>query len=207
MSNSKLVEINDVLETTANATKKYNSKQDYYEDDKTYFQMFHDNAEEIIKSTLPSSKYTSDENAGDFVLVVGDKKVDLSGYTKEDYAKLSDDLSHKLAAKEIIDTINSDPDLSDLNKMILNDDISVDTDRTYASINDINGNLIFSIESKNNDSSTSLNAENGFNYTSWSNNEGVNHPSLKSGLESTQSYLISSDYELEDKKPSKRLKM
>ncbi len=139
----KLVSINDVLENAALQTKEYNSKQEYYDDDKTYFQMFHDNAEGIIKSTPSTSKYTSDETTGDLVLDLGNKKIDISNYTEEDYKALSDDLSHELAAKEIEDTIKTDPELSDLNRRLSNGEISIDTDREYASLSDSNGELVF----------------------------------------------------------------
>ncbi|YBD77832.1 hypothetical protein ACCR80_26170 (plasmid) [Klebsiella pneumoniae] len=49
----KVVSINDVLDNAALQTKEYNSKQEYYDDDKTYFQMFHDNAESIINPLHP----------------------------------------------------------------------------------------------------------------------------------------------------------
>ncbi|EBS2638914.1 hypothetical protein M2T32_25820 [Klebsiella pneumoniae] len=203
----KVVSINDVLENAALQTKEYNSKQEYYDDDKTYFQMFHDNAESIIKSTPSTSKYTSDETTGDLVLDLGNKKIDISNYTEEDYKALSDDLSHELAAKEILDTIKNDPDFSDLNRRLESGEISLDTDRVYASIsyignNDGNeilpvGDLIFSIEPKE-DCQASLNSD-GFNYvaTSSTTNEGVYCESLKDGLESTQSYLRTLEYEAE----------
>ncbi|EBC4198961.1 hypothetical protein KAP61_004482 [Salmonella enterica subsp. enterica serovar Infantis] len=203
----KVVSINDVLENAALQTKEYNSKQEYYDDDKTYFQMFHDNAESIIKSTPSTSKYTSDETTGDLVLDLGNKKIDISNYTEEDYKALSDDLSHELAAKEILDTIKNDPDFSDLNRRLESGEISLDTDRVYASIsyignNDGNeilpvGDLIFSIEPKE-DCQASLNSD-GFNYveTSSTTNEGVYYESLKDGLESTQSYLRTLEYEAE----------
>lgn len=203
----KVVSINDVLENAALQTKEYNSKQEYYDDDKTYFQMFHDNAESIIKSTPSTSKYTSDETTGDLVLDLGNKKTDISNYTEEDYKALSDDLSHELAAKEILDTIKNDPDFSDLNRRLESGEISLDTDRVYASIsyignNDGNeilpvGDLIFSIEPKE-DCQASLNSD-GFNYvaTSSTTNEGVYYESLKDGLESTQSYLRTLEYEAE----------
>lgn len=136
----KVVSINDVLENAALQTKEYNSKQEYYDDDKTYFQMFHDNAESIIKSTPSTSKYTSDETTGDLVLDLGNKKIDISNYTEEDYKALSDDLSHELAAKEILDTIKNDPDFSDLNRRLESGEISLDTDRVYASISYIGNN-------------------------------------------------------------------
>ncbi|WP_213928854.1 hypothetical protein [Serratia marcescens] len=203
----KVVSINDVLENAALQTKEYNSKQEYYDDDKTYFQMFHDNAESIIKSTPSTSKYTSDETTGDLVLDLGNKKIDISNYTEEDYKGLSDDLSHELAAKEIEDTIKTDPELSDLNRRLENGEISLDTDRVYASISYIGkcddnevlpiGDLIFSIEPKE-DCQASLNSD-GFNYvaTSSTTNEGVYYKSLKDGLESTQSYLRTLEYEAE----------
>lgn len=203
----KVVSINDVLDNAALQTKEYNSKQEYYDDDKTYFQMFHDNAERIIKSTPSTSKYTSDETTGDLVLDLGNKKIDISNYTEEDYKALSDDLSHELAAKEILDTIKNDPDFSDLNRRLESGEISLDTDRVYASIsyignNDGNeilpvGDLIFSIEPKE-DCQASLNSD-GFNYvaTSSTTNEGVCYESLKDGLESTQSYLRTLEYEAE----------
>lgn len=203
----KVVSINDVLENAALQTKEYNSKQEYYDDDKTYFQMFHDNAESIIKSTPSTSKYTSDETTGDLVLDLGNKKIDISNYTEEDYKALSDDLSHELAAKEILDTIKNDPDFSDLNRRLESGEISLDTDRVYASIsyignNDGNeilpvGDLIFSIEPKE-DCQASLNSD-GFNYVAISSttNEGVYYESLKDGLESTQSYLRTLEYEAE----------
>lgn len=127
----KVVSINDVLENAALQTKEYNSKQEYYDDDKTYFQMFHDNAESIIKSTPSTSKYTSDETTGDLVLDLGNKKIDISNYTEEDCQA----------------SLNSD----------------------------------------------------GFNYvaTSSTTNEGVYYESLKDGLESTQSYLRTLEYEAE----------
>lgn len=136
----KVVSINDVLDNAALQTKEYNSKQEYYDDDKTYFQMFHDNAESIIKSTPSTSKYTSDETTGDLVLDLGNKKIDISNYTEEDYKALSDDLSHELAAKEILDTIKNDPDFSDLNRRLESGEISLDTDRVYASISYIGNN-------------------------------------------------------------------
>ncbi|WP_435781876.1 hypothetical protein [Providencia hangzhouensis] len=59
------------------------------------------------------------------------------------------------------------------------------------------GDLIFSIEPKE-DCQASLNSD-GFNYvaTSSTTNEGVYYESLKDGLESTQSYLRTLEYEAE----------
>ncbi|EAS4985481.1 hypothetical protein D7X41_19815 [Salmonella enterica] len=196
----KIVNVNDVLETAALQTKEYNSKQEYYDDDKTYFQMFHDNAESIIKSTPSTSKYTSDETTGDLVLDLGNKKIDLSNYTEEDYKTLSDDLSHELAAKEIEDTIKTDPELSDLNTRLSNGEISINTDREYASITYIGnsdgnevlpvGELVFSIESKNShDSSISLNSDEGFRFIAWDSESGVYQPTLSDGLKSAQSNI------------------
>lgn len=186
----KTVNVNDVLETAALQTKEYNSKQEYYDDDKTYFQMFHDNAESIIKSTPSTSKYTSDETTGDLVLDLGNKKIDLSNYTEEDYKTLSDDLSHELAAKEIEDTIKTDPELSDLNTRLSNGEISINTDREYASLDDKNGELVFSIESKNShDSSISLNSDEGFRFIAWDSESGVYQPTLSDGLKSAQSNI------------------
>ncbi|EIF0095837.1 hypothetical protein LEW15_002808 [Salmonella enterica] len=186
----KIVNVNDVLENAALQTKEYNSKQEYYDDDKTYFQMFHDNAESIIKSTPSTSKYTSDETTGDLVLDLGNKKIDLSSYTEEDYKTLSDDLSHELAAKEIEDTIKTDPELSDLNTRLSNGEISINTDREYASLDDKNGELVFSIESKNShDSSISLNSDEGFRFIAWDSESGVYQPTLNDGLKSAQSYI------------------
>lgn len=202
----KEVKLNDVLENAAVQTKEYNSKQEYYDDDKTYFQMFHDNAESIIKSTPSTSKYTSDETTGDLVLVLGNNKIDLSNYTEEDYRALSDDLSHELAAKEIEDTIKTDPELSDLNSKLSNGDIWVNTNFGYASVmytgeNDIadkipggSGNLIFSIKS-NEDCLASLNSDDGFKYIT--DFDGVYKESIKEGLEDAQSYLYTLKVELE----------
>lgn len=218
MNNYNVVKLSEVLENVEEITNEYNSKQKYYEDDKTYFQIFHDDPEGIIKSASKSYKYSSDEITGDLVLDLGHKKIDLSKYTKEDYKNLSDELSHELAAKQIINIIKTDPELSDLNNRFKSNDVWLDTDRGYASIsyngeNDkiSTGELLFSIES-NGDSSDSLNS-NGFKYMSWSNNEGVYHSSLKSGLESTESYLRFLDeeklLELEslDEKPKRRHKI
>lgn len=192
-----IVSMSDLLENAAIKTKAYNDKQEYYEDEKTYFEMFHDNAESIVKSTATTSRYTSDESAGDLILDIGNKKIDLSNYTQEDYKSLSDDLSHELAAKEILDTIKTDPELSDLNRRLENGSLEVNTDRVYASISYIGdneilpmGDLIFSIEAKE-DSYGSLNNEDGISYMAWSSttNEGFSHKSLRDGLEDTQSYL------------------
>ena len=186
----KVVSINDVLENAALQTKEYNSKQEYYDDDKTYFQMFHDNAESIIKSTPSTSKYTSDETTGDLVLDLGNKKIDISNYTEEDYKALSDDLSHQLAAKEIEDTIKTDPELSDLNRRLSNGEISIDTDREYASLSDSNGELVFSIESnKNHNPSKSLNSDEGFRFIAWDGEYGGDQPTLSDGLKSAQSNI------------------
>lgn len=186
----KVVNINDVLENAALQTKEYNSKQEYYDDDKTYFQMFHDNAESIIKSTPSTSKYTSDETTGDLVLDLGNKKIDISNYTEEDYKALSDDLSHQLAAKEIEDTIKTDPELSDLNRRLSNGEISIDTDREYASLSDSNGELVFSIESnKNHNPSKSLNSDAGFRFIAWDGEYGGDQPTLSDGLKSAQSNI------------------
>lgn len=200
----KVVSINDVLENAALQTKEYNSKQEYYDDDKTYFQMFHDNAESIIKSTPSTSKYTSDETTGDLVLDLGNKKIDISNYTEEDYKALSDDLSHELAAKEIEDTIKTNPELSDLNSKLSNGDVWVNTDFGYASVmytgdNDVadklpSGNLIFSIQSKE-DCHASLNSDEGFRYISEI--DGVYKKSIKEGLEDAQSYLYTLEEEVE----------
>ncbi|HHS9855046.1 TPA: hypothetical protein ACTW3A_004931 [Klebsiella quasipneumoniae subsp. quasipneumoniae] len=186
----KVVSINDVLDNAALQTIEYNSKQEYYDDDKTYFQMFHDNAESIIKSTPTTSKYTSDETVGDLFLDLGNKKIDISNYTEEDYKGLSDDLSHELAAKEIEDTIKTDPELSDLNRRLSNGEISIDTDREYASLSDSNGELVFSIESKNShNSSKSLNSDEGFSFIAWGSEDGIDHNSLSDGLKSAQSNI------------------
>lgn len=186
----KVVSINDVLDNAALQTKEYNSKQEYYDDDKTYFQMFHDNAESIIKSTPSTSKYTSDETTGDLVLDLGNKKIDISNYTEEDYKALSDDLSHQLAAKEIEDTIKTDPELSDLNRRLSNGEISIDTDREYASLSDGNGELVFSIESnKNHNPSKSLNSDEGFRFIAWDGEYGGDQPTLSDGLKSAQSNI------------------
>jgi len=192
-----VVNMNDLLESTAIKTKEYNDKQEYYEDEKTYFQMFHDNAESIVKSTATTARYTSDENGGDLILDTGNKKIDITNYTDADYKDLSDKLSHNFARKEMIDILKSEPELSDLNQGLSNGDISVDTDRVYASVSYVGsksilprGELIFSIEAKE-DSYGSLNTEDGVSYIAWSSttNEGVSHKSLKDGLKSTQSYL------------------
>lgn len=202
----KEVKFNDILENAALQTKEYNSIQEYYDDDKTYFQMFHDNAESIIKSTPSTSKYTSDETTGDLVLDLGNNKIDLSNYTEEDYRALSDDLSHELAAKEIEDTIKTDPELSDLNRMLENGEIWVNTDFGYASVmytgeNDIadkipggSGNLIFSIKSKE-DCLASLNSDDGFKYIT--DFDGVYKESIKDGLKDAQSYLYTLEAEVE----------
>ena len=191
------VNMNDLLENTAIKTKEYNDKQEYYEEEKTYFQMFHDNAESIVKSTATTSRYTSDESTGVLILDIGSKKIDITNYTEADYKSLSDDVSHDLAVKEIIDTVKNDPSLSDLNNRLLNRGIEVDTDRGYASISYTGdnetlpmGDLIFSIEAKE-DSYGSLNNKDGISYMSWSSttNEGVSHKGLRDGLEDTQSYL------------------
>lgn len=186
----KIVNVNDVLETAALQTKEYNNKQEYYDDDKTYFQMFHDNAESIIKSTPSTSKYTSDETTGDLVLDLGNKMIDLSNYTEEDYKTLSDDFSHELAAKEIEDTIKTDPELSDLNTRLSNGEISINTDREYASLDDKNGELVFSIESKNShDSSIPLNSDEGFRFIAWDGEYGGDQSTLSDGLKSAQSNI------------------
>lgn len=155
--------------------------------------MFADDAESIIKSTKTSTQQSYDDSTGDLILSFGKDKIDISGFNEEDYKKLANELSHEFAAKEIIDTIKSYPDLSDLNKRLSNEEISVDTDRVYASISNSDGELVFSIESKNNDSSTALTEKDGFHYIAWSSttNEGVYYQSLNDGLKSTQSYIIS----------------
>lgn len=192
-----VVNMNDLSENAAIKTKEYNDKQEYYEDEKTYFQMFHDNAESIVKSTATTARYTSDENGGDLIVDTGNEKIDITNYTEKDYKSLSDFLSHEIAAKEIIDTIKNDTALSDLSNRLSNGNLEVNTDRVYASIsytgdNEIlpMGDLIFSIEAKE-DSHGSLNNEDGVSYMAWSSttNEGVSHKSLKDGLKSTQSYL------------------
>jgi len=181
------VSINDLLETTALKTKEYNGKQEYIEDDKSYFQFFHDNAQGLIQSTKKNTKYTSDESAGDLILDTGNKKIDITNFTDVDYKSLSDDLSHDFALKEMIDKIKEEPELSNLNQRLLNGDITADKDRTYASVSYVGdkeilprGDLIFSIE-----------IEDGVSYMAWSSttNEGVSHLSLMAGLKSTQSYL------------------
>lgn len=191
------VNISDLLETTALKTKEYNDKQEYIEDDKTYFQFFNENAQSLIQSTKENSKYTSDESTGDLILDIGDKKIDITNYTDADYKDLSDKLSHNFARKEMIDILKREPELSDLNQGLSNGDISVDTDRVYASVSYVGsksilprGELIFSIEAKE-DSYGSLNSESGVSYIAWSptSNEGVSHLSLMDGLKSTQSYL------------------
>ena len=192
-----VVNMRDLLENAALKTKEYNDKQEYYEEEKTYFQMFHDNAESIVKSTATTSRYTSDESTGDLILDIGSKKIDITNYTEADYKSLSDDVSHDLAAKEIIDTIKNDPALSDLNNRLSNGSIDIDTDRVYASISYTcddetlpMGDLLFSVEAKE-DALASLNTKDGVSYMSWSSttNEGVSHRSLRDGLENTQSYL------------------
>lgn len=181
------VNITDLLETTALKTKEYNDKQEYIEDDKSYFQFFHDNAQGLIQSTKKNAKYTSDESTGDLILDTGNKKIDITNFTDADYKSLSDDLSHDFALKEMIDKIKEEPELSNLNQRLSNGDISADTDRSYASVSYVGseailprGELIFSIE-----------VEDGVSYMAWSptTNEGVSHLSLMAGLKSTQSYL------------------
>lgn len=181
------VNISDLLETTALKTKEYNDKQEYIEDDKSYFQFFHDNAQSLIQSTKKNTKYTSDDSIGDLILNADDKKIDITNYTDADYKALSEDLSHDFALKEMIDKMKEEPELSDLNNRLLNGDITADTDRSYASVSYVGskgilprGDLIFSIE-----------VEDGVSYMAWSSttNEGVSHLSLMDGLKSTQSYL------------------
>ncbi|EIM9434792.1 hypothetical protein LN840_004699 [Escherichia coli] len=181
----------DLFEHIANSAKDYN---DSYEDEHiTYFQALDSNPEKIIKSSPFKMKYSQDSDVGDLVLDLGEKQIDITNYNECEFRSLSDDLSHELAAHEILDVIKTDPALKDLSDKLSLGEISVDTNNEYATVRDINGEMLFSIESSyGTDAPLTKNDE--FEILSWSGIDGVYHNSINEGLIAVQNNILSNEY-------------
>lgn len=159
-------EMSAVIKETVSRTISHNDKQDYYEDDKSYATMFVEDREKILKSA------------------------------KVDSAKVGDwEMDCVLGAKQIIDLIKTDPDLSALKKAYEAKDISVDGfGMNYPVVyidhknfvNDNKNNNVMSVEP--NDGSL---IGNGYQVTLRKSDDDVYASNLKEGLKNVQSTLLS----------------
>jgi len=155
-----------IIKETVSRTISHNDKQDYYKDDKSYATMFVEDREKILKSA------------------------------KVDSAKVGDwEMDCILGAKQIIDLIKTDPDLSALKKAYEAKDISVDGfGMNYPVVyidhknfvNDNKNNNVMSVEP--NDGSL---IGNGYQVTLRKGDDDVYASDLKEGLKNVQSTLLS----------------
>lgn len=158
----------EIVVATVRSTKAYNDKQKYEGDDTTYFERFEISQKDILK------------------LAGIDKEIDGSERWKIDCL---------LGAKQIIDTINADPDLSVLKKALDAKDISVDgfgknypvvyiDHKSY--VEEIEKNDVISVEPKD-----GLLIGKGFQVTINYGEDDVYARGLKEGLKEVQKRLQS----------------
>lgn len=157
LQNLTEAQIEKIVDATVSATKSYNAEQEYYEDDKTYSQRFADIQEQLLEKC-------------------GIKEI--TG--RDEYL-----IDRGIAAREISDIINTDPQFSTLKKLIELDIVSVSPEgRNYPTVDFFHEKLdggymtVLSIEPQD---EQDLIFKSGKVY-SWDSEFCYPQPSIKDGL-------------------------
>ena len=175
----KEVSENDIIKATKKSTEAYNEQQNYYEDDRTYFEHFAIEREQILESAGGAQKYTTVGLTPDRV-----------------YPKLNlNDFFNTLVAEELNDIIDKDAELVYIKTMRNAGEVAIHNERGYASIDFVDSDysektsgqtFVMTVEPTSKQTNS---LQDGFEIISWNGDEGIVQKNLKAGLLETQSNI------------------